>query len=232
MVDETIQDYLSTLKIERKFFEGKNILDCGFGGTGWGVELFCNSNANSVHGIDLNEKWISRVGERLKNSPISPKLVCGSVLHLPYPDNQFDYVHSHGVMHHTTDWKKGVEEMIRVCKPGGTIYLMLYGKFAPLGNFIRITYRFLGKIIPYSWAKKFVDTTGIFQNHEVSLLDAMYVPIEEHLSQDEIREALESQNMKNIRYFESEKWKKKKFFSSNFMFGKNIQNVVLAQKSE
>jgi ubiquinone/menaquinone biosynthesis C-methylase UbiE len=230
-IEATINDYLNTLGISRDFFKNKKILDCGFGGTGWAVDLFCSVNSAEVHGIDLNPKWKESVGERLKNHPVHPHLTSGTVLELPYNDNYFDYVHSHGVMHHTTDWKKGIAEMARVCKPGGTIYLMLYGKFAPVGKVIHFSYRSLGKIIPYSWSKAFVDATGLFQNHEVSLLDAMYAPIEKHLSQEEITQHLQSLQLNEIRFFESVKWKNKKFFSSNLMFGKNIQNVVWAKKT-
>ncbi len=230
-VDETINDYLLSLNVDKSFFKDKNILDCGFGGTGWAVELFVQSGAKSVTGVDLNEKWVTRIGDRLKkyNHP-DLKLMQGTVLELPFENNHFDYVHSHGVMHHTTDWKKGVSEMARVLKPGGTLYLMLYGKFAPVGKFIHFSYRTFGKIIPYKATAWFVKKTGIYRDHEISLLDAMYVPIEEHLSEKEIREHLESLGLNNFKAFESHKWKKRKFYSSAFMFGKNIQNVIWASK--
>jgi ubiquinone/menaquinone biosynthesis C-methylase UbiE len=229
-VEQTIDDYLETLRIGPEFFKGKNILDCGFGGTGWAVELFARAGAQKVTGIDLNPKWSERIAQRLSNYRHELDLRAGTVLELPFQDNTFDYVHSHGVMHHTTDWKKGVQEMTRVVRPGGTIYLMLYGKFAPVGRLIHFCYRTAGKIIPYAWTAAFVNKTGIYQDHELSLLDAMYVPIEEHLSAQEIREHLEACGMINIRFFESAKWKKRKFYSSHLMFGANIQNVVWADK--
>lgn len=231
-IEKTIYDYLTTLGIKKEFFDNKKILDCGFGGTGWAVDLFCQVKAKEVHGIDLNPKWKESVGARLKNHAVCPELKSGNVLDLPYQDNYFDYVHSHGVMHHTTDWKRGIAEMVRVCKPGGIIYLMLYGKFAPIGSLIHFSYRTLGKIIPYNWSRFFVNATGLLQNHEISLLDAMYAPIEKHLSEKEIKAHLESLDMKDICFFESYKWKERKFLSSNLMFGKNIQNVVWAKKSD
>lgn len=231
ITEETIQDYLLSLGVDESFFRSKKILDCGFGGTGWAVELFCRSGASAVYGIDLNEKWTKRITERVAKYGTPTYLQQGSVLELPYADNEFDYVHSHGVMHHTTDWKRGIAEMYRVCKPGGSIYLMLYGKFAPVGKFIHFMYRLLGKIIPYSWTARLVKTTGLYRDHEISLLDAMYVPIEEHLSPDEIKNHLEQLGFSNIRFFESHKWKNRPFYSSSLMFGKNIQNVVMADKT-
>ncbi len=230
-VDQTIDDYLKSLQISPDYFRDMKILDCGFGGTGWAVELFCRSKAASVTGIDLNSKWTDRITERVKKYGVPVDLRQGTVLELPFPDNSFDYVHSHGVMHHTTDWKKGVSEMTRVCKPGGKIYLMLYGKFAPVGRVIHFFYRLFGKIIPYRWTAAFVKKFGFYRDHEISLLDAMYVPIEEHLSPKEIETLLTSLHMEDITFFESYKWKNRKFYSSSFMFGKNIQNVVWAKKS-
>lgn len=216
--------------MNESFFAGKDILDCGFGGTGWAVELFCRSGAKSVKGVDLNEKWTHRISQRVSKYNVPVDLRQGSVLELPFADDSFDYVHSHGVMHHTVDWEKGVAEMVRVCKPGGTIYLMLYGKFAPVGSVIHFCYRTMGKIIPYKLTAWVVKKTGIYRDHEISLLDAMYVPIEKHLSQKEIALHLQLLNMINIAFFESQKWKKRSFYSSKFMFGNNIQNLVWATK--
>ena len=42
---------------------------------------------------------------------------------LTYPDDSFDIVHSMNGLDHTRDAKSSVEEMIRVCKPGGWIYV-------------------------------------------------------------------------------------------------------------
>jgi len=229
-LDQTMNDYLQSLQVDESFFAGKKILDCGFGGTGWATELFCRSHAASVYGVDLNNKWAERITKRVAKYNVPVFLQQGNVLDLPFKNDEFDYVHSHGVMHHTVDWKKGISEMYRVCKPGGSIYLMLYGKFAPVGRLIHFTYRTLGKIIPYSWAAGFVKATGIYRDHEISLLDAMYVPIEDHLSPEEIRAHLLSLGFVNIRFFESHKWKQHKIYSSPLMFGKNIQNVVLADK--
>jgi ubiquinone/menaquinone biosynthesis C-methylase UbiE len=230
-VDQTINDYLATLNVEEIYFKGKDVLDCGFGGTGWAIELFCRAGARSVTGIDINEKWVEYVSRRVARYNIPVDLMYGNVLNLSFKNDTFDYVHSHGVLHHTLNWKKGVEEMVRVCKPGGTIYLMLYGKYAPIGKAIHFSYRTLGKVIPYKWTSCIVKTTGIYRDHEISLLDAMYVPIEKHLSKKEILQHLLSLNMQEISFFNSHKWKEHRFYSSPFMFGKNIQNVIWAKKA-
>ena len=43
---------------------------------------------------------------------------------MTYPDNFFDIVHCANALDHTRDAYKAVEEMIRICKPGGWIYII------------------------------------------------------------------------------------------------------------
>ena len=45
---------------------------------------------------------------------------------LPFDNDSFDIITSHGVLHHIIDVKPVVKELYRVCKPNGLIYIMLY----------------------------------------------------------------------------------------------------------
>ena len=47
---------------------------------------------------------------------------------LPFADNTFDIVYSNGVLHHTPDTQKAIDEVKRVLKPGGQAVIMLYCK--------------------------------------------------------------------------------------------------------
>lgn len=38
---------------------------------------------------------------------------------LPYPDRSFDIVTSYLMLHHVVDWRRGVDEVARVLRPGG-----------------------------------------------------------------------------------------------------------------
>ena len=51
-----------------------------------------------------------------------------SVKDIPYADNFFDVVHVFGILHHITDVDVGVKEILRVLKPGGSVYAMFYNK--------------------------------------------------------------------------------------------------------
>ena len=56
----------------------------------------------------------------------------GSALDIPYDDNSFDYVFSHGVLHHIPDIRRAQSEIHRVLRPGGVLVAMLYA--APLAQ--------------------------------------------------------------------------------------------------
>ncbi len=47
---------------------------------------------------------------------------------LPFKDNYFDFIYSWGVIHHTPNTQKAIDEIYRVLKPSGEICVMLYNR--------------------------------------------------------------------------------------------------------
>jgi len=54
----------------------------------------------------------------------------GSALDIPYADNSFDMVFSHGVLHHIPEIDRAQREIARVQCPGGELVLMVYAKWS------------------------------------------------------------------------------------------------------
>jgi SAM-dependent methyltransferase len=52
----------------------------------------------------------------------------GSALEIPYDDDSFDVVFSHGVLHHIPDIRRAQAEIHRVLRPGGVLVAMLYAR--------------------------------------------------------------------------------------------------------
>jgi len=48
----------------------------------------------------------------------------------PFKSGMFDFVHSHGVLHHTPDTKRSFDNLPRLVKPGGVFYVALFRKTA------------------------------------------------------------------------------------------------------
>lgn len=98
---------------------GHHVLDvaCGSGNTA----LAAARRGNFVTGIDIVEKLIERARVRAQAEGFAINFLVGDAQQLPFEDNRFDYVMStFGVMF-APDQERAANELVRVCKPGGTI---------------------------------------------------------------------------------------------------------------
>jgi SAM-dependent methyltransferase len=82
-------------------------------------------------GVDLTGESVERVRTRLtlRDLPFDD-LKQGSVLDLPFEDNSFDMVFSHGVLHHVPEIGRAQEEIHRVLRPGGELVIMMYARWS------------------------------------------------------------------------------------------------------
>jgi len=80
-------------------------------------------------GIDISAESVSRVSTRLQCRGLAyARLERASALDLPFPDDRFDIVFAHGVLHHIPDVLTAQKEIARVLKPGGQLIAMLYAR--------------------------------------------------------------------------------------------------------
>jgi len=107
--------------------DGKKVLEIGLGQGADSEQLIRRGAAYT--GVDLTPESIERVTARfrLRDLPYDA-LVNGSALELPFPDDSFDLVYSHGVLHHIPDIRTAQAEIHRVLKPGGELVAMLYAR--------------------------------------------------------------------------------------------------------
>lgn len=108
---------------------GKRVLEIGLG-EGAESELLIRHGA-LWSGIDLTAESVQRVRTRLelRNLPYD-ELRQGSVLDLPFADDSFDLIFSHGVLHHVPDIKRAQTEIHRVLRPGGELVMMMYARWS------------------------------------------------------------------------------------------------------
>jgi SAM-dependent methyltransferase len=82
-------------------------------------------------GVDLTAEAVERVRTRLTLRELPyEELRQGSVLDLPFADDSFDMVFSHGVLHHVPEIKQAQSEIHRVLHPGGELVIMVYARWS------------------------------------------------------------------------------------------------------
>jgi ubiquinone/menaquinone biosynthesis C-methylase UbiE len=106
---------------------GSRVLEIGLGQGAESEQLI--RRGASWTGVDLTEESVARVRTRLelRNLPYDA-LSQGSVLDLPFDDDSFDVVFSHGVLHHVPDILGAQREICRVLRPGGELVAMMYAR--------------------------------------------------------------------------------------------------------
>lgn len=107
--------------------KGKRVLEIGLGQGADAEQLIARGAVYS--GVDLTRESVDRVRMRFEIKGLSYETVeQASVLSLPFPDDSFDIVFSHGVLHHVPEVKKASSEIARVLRPGGELIAMLYAR--------------------------------------------------------------------------------------------------------
>lgn len=186
-------------KIDLDWFKGKECLDAGCGGGRYTTAL-ASLGFKSVIGIDMGTKGIEDARKRISNFPLKDKIefMVGNVLELPFEDDRFDFVFSNGVLHHTNDPEKGIDEIYRVLKPGGKTWLYLYGKDG-LENMILGAIRVLLKNVPKEITKSAMILMGVPPNRRFYMLDHFYVPVRKTYAAKEVEKLLRKYNFVNIK---------------------------------
>lgn len=102
----------------------KKVLDCGAGGLLPPLTLFFE-HGYEAHGVDISEKHVNYALSFAKEKNLELKIIAGDMRSLPYADETFSFVYTYETIFHMRkkEMKKALNEMIRVLRPGGLLYL-------------------------------------------------------------------------------------------------------------
>jgi ubiquinone/menaquinone biosynthesis C-methylase UbiE len=172
------------------FFQGKRCLDVGCGGGRYSLAM-AHMGAKSVVGVDVSESGLKDATmrcERIGYTNVTFRQA--TALELPFPDGEFDFVCCAGVLHHTRSVERGFREIHRVLKPGGSLYLLLYGAggvFWPLNYLLRPFATLVGQ----ADLDDAVEHAGYAANKRRSVLDDLFVPILETYTRERVDQLLQ-----------------------------------------
>ena len=103
---------------------GADVLEVGCGIATDGAR-FARAGARYA-GVDSSERALELARKRFSLEGLDGAFTRASATSLPFADESFDLVYSHGVIHHIPDTASAVREFHRVLRPGGTALVMLY----------------------------------------------------------------------------------------------------------
>ncbi|MBV9742978.1 MAG: methyltransferase domain-containing protein [Acidobacteriia bacterium] len=187
-----------------EFFHGKRCLDAGCGGGRYSLAM-SQMGAASVMGVDVSESGLEdarRRGQRLGFSNVTFQQA--SVLDLPFSDADFDFVCCSGVLHHTSAVERGFREIYRVLKPGGSVYILLYGAggvFWPLNYLMRALAGVLGK----NEIEQYVAQAGYSASKRRAVVDDLFVPILETYSGERVASLLRNAGFGPVRIWQGDR---------------------------
>jgi SAM-dependent methyltransferase len=105
-------------------WRGADVLEVGCGIATDGVQFV--RNGARYTGVDPSPTALSLAQRRFALEGLKAALCDASATALPFPDESFDLVYSHGVIHHIPKPDEAVAEFHRVLRPGGVVLVMVY----------------------------------------------------------------------------------------------------------
>ena len=109
----------------REWFQGKLVLDAGCGNGRWSWTL-CQCGAK-VTAVDISKSGVEETSELCHEFPGFQARQHNVLEKLSMP-TAFDMVFSYGVVHHTGNTFQAVQNLAECVKPGGHLFLMVYGE--------------------------------------------------------------------------------------------------------
>jgi ubiquinone/menaquinone biosynthesis C-methylase UbiE len=151
----TFREEGSTLKMEDiqldlKDLENKRILDCGCGPGNISLHIIKSVRKVLLISMDVSLNSLKVLKKRLRENKKEFKdiQVQGNILDIPFRKDIFDFVVAAGVVHHTPEPFKALDNLLDVLKGKGKMYLSVYNKksfyypeFHTIGRIFRFFYK-------------------------------------------------------------------------------------------
>ena len=130
-VEQTIKNYVDRFAANKadakNVFANKTCLDAGCG-YGRGSLLMLANGAHHVTAVDISANNVESATRNVEEFGFQNfDCLDASVENLPFKDEAFDVVWCYGVIHHAAETDACLQELARVLKPGGQLFIFIYG---------------------------------------------------------------------------------------------------------
>jgi ubiquinone/menaquinone biosynthesis C-methylase UbiE len=107
--------------------KGRKVLEIGIG-NGADAVMFASQGADYT-GVDLTEAALDATRRHFAVMGLPGTFQQENAEQLSFPDESFDWVYSHGVLHHTPNTQQAIDQVYRVLKPGGRAIIIRQRSF-------------------------------------------------------------------------------------------------------
>ena len=124
-----LRQHMAVVEMPAAELAGKAVLEIGPGAGGHSA-LFASHGARMTS-VDLTAERARATQAKFRLMGAAAQgcqALQGDAENLPFADGVFDIVYSNGVLHHTPDTERAIDEVWRVLRPGGKAVVMLYCK--------------------------------------------------------------------------------------------------------
>ena len=190
---DLIRKRLKINKFSELQFKNKIVLDVGCG-SGRFCVLASSLQAKKVYGIDSSKINIDYNKKKFKKFT-NIKFLFGDNVNLKIKRNFSDITISQGVIHHTVDMFKSLNELIRVTKKGGKILLLVYGEHGMRWSLIK-KLRPISNIIGKKEIIKIMKKNNFPTNNIKHFIDDLFVPIQVQTGINHLTKYLKEKKLK------------------------------------
>ncbi len=114
--------------------DGRDVLEIGCGRGGFSCWMATHGHANRQVAIDYSETAVQKAREYAESRGLATiRWQVGDIQSIAYPDAAFDTVVSCETIEHVPTPRQAVQELFRVLKPGGRLFLTTPNYFGTLG---------------------------------------------------------------------------------------------------
>lgn len=154
------QEYFAISDQTPDTLAGRLVLDAGCGGGR--VSAVIGRYCRRLIGLDYSVAC-ERARQHTRHLP-NCEFIQADVHRPPLAPKAFDYVWSHGVLHHTPDTRAGFQQLTRLVAPGGTLHIVVFLKAPWPLRFTDGLLRRLMRRLPYRAAATLCRSMGVLRH--------------------------------------------------------------------